>query len=267
MKKKFDDDFKYLCNVNILFNYMEDEIEFAINNKFDFADDFYILYKGVEYHIDIWVKYNEDKIELRISLDNQRYNSMADFKENAKLGEILIKNIKDNLEIALIYHDSVYLEENEIKDDKPINDKKFEYSKGLVNIYLFFVIFFSIFAIFLHLIFKGQEGAIIGFVFFDSWALFIIFMYFYYKKKKIVYKNKSFIIYGIFRKKVYLVEDIESASEQPPKGIKVRMKNGKIFKFDPYMTNQRYIKRILKQNGIEIKHIPFKNYFEFYKKK
>lgn len=74
-------------------------------------------------------------------------------------------------------------------------------------------------------------------------------------------------MYGVIGEKVYLLEDIESVSEQPPKGITVKMKNGEKFKLDTFMTNQRNARRILKQNGIEIQYIPFKNYWEINKKK
>lgn len=266
MKKKFDNDLKYLCNINTLLNYMEKEIEFAINNKLDLATDFYILYKGVDYHLDIWINYNEDKVEPLISLNNQQYNSMVEFKENANLGEILIKNIKDNLEIALIYHDSVYLEENEIKDDKIIKKKEFKYNKELVKLYLLFAIFFTLFAFVSHWLFWKHPLGFIIYIFTDSMASWPVFGYLYYKKRKIIYREGLFTVYGIFNKKIYKIEDIESVIEQPPKGITVKMKDGNKFKFDTFMTNQRYARRILKQNGIEIKHIPFKNYFEFYKK-
>ena len=246
---------------------MEKEIEFAINNKLDLATDFYILYKGVDYHLDIWINYNEDKVEPLISLNNQQYNSMVEFKENANLGEILIKNIKDNLEIALIYHDSVYLEENEIKDDKIIKKKEFKYNKELVKLYLFFAIFFTLFAFVGHWLFWKHTLGFIIYIFTDSMAFWPVFGYVYYKKRKIRQREGLFTVYGIFNKKIYKIEDIESVIEQPPKGITVKMKDGNKFKFDTFMTNQRYARRILKQNGIEIEQIPFKSYFETNKKK
>lgn len=271
MKKKFDDDFKYLCNVNILFEYMEKEIEFTINSKLDLKGEcfegFNILYNGFEYSVGMFLNYNGDNVSPYILLDDQRYNSMEDFKENAKLGEFLIREINDNFEIYLINHDSVFLNENEIKDDKPINKKKFKYDDSYIKIFLYCAVFFGVFAIICHCCFIGQTGVIIGIIFFDLVAILTIYTYLYYKKKKIIYHNGIFDVYGIIGKKEYKVEDIESASEQPPKGITVKMKNGEKFKIDSFMTNTRYAKRILKQNGIEIKHIPFKNYFEFYKKK
>lgn len=179
MGKKFNDELKYLCKVNVLFTYMEKEIESAINNKLDLATDFYILYRGVEYHLDIWVNYNGTKIEPRISLNNQLYSSMDEFKENAKLGEILIKDIKDILEIALIYYDSVYLEENEVSANDSINENEFKYSKMFINTFLFCGIFLTLFAVVSRWMFEGQSGNTVGFIFFDSIAIFEIFVYLY----------------------------------------------------------------------------------------
>lgn len=267
MGKKYNDEFKYLCKVNVLFTYMEKEIEFAINNKLDLATDFYILYKGVEYLVNIGIDYINDETKIDILLDNKHYYSMEKFKNNATLGEFLIKDIKDTLEIVLIYHDSVYLEENEVIDKQTINYKEFKYEKGFVNTFLYCAIFFMFFAVVSRWMFKGQSGNIIGFIFFDMFAFFWLYVYFYYKRKKIMYCRRTFTVYGIISKKIYSVEDIESVSEQPPKGITVKMKNGEKFKFDTFMTNQRYARRILKQNDIEIEHIPFKNYLEFSKKK
>lgn len=270
MKKNINEDYKYLCNANILFEYMEKEIEFAINNKLDLKSEcfegFCILYNGCEYSVGMFLNYNGDNISPYILLDNQRYNSMDDFIENAKLGEFIIREINDNFEIYLINHDSVFLDLNEIKDDKIIKKKEFKYNKELVKLYLFFAIFFTLFAFVSHWLFWKHPLGFIIYIFTDSMASWPVFGYLYYKKRKIIYREGLFTVYGIFNKKIYKIEDIESVIEQPLKGITVKMKNGKKFKFDSFMNNRRYARRILRQNGIEIKDIPFKNYIKFYEK-
>ena len=86
MGKKFDDDdLKYLCNVNVLFTYMKNGMEFLINNKSELIYDFFVVYKDVYYYINMWTNYKEGKNDLHISLNNQQYNSMEEFKDNAMI--------------------------------------------------------------------------------------------------------------------------------------------------------------------------------------
>lgn len=269
MKKNIYEDYLYLCNANILFEYMEEGFEVAINSKYDFKgeciDGFCIFYNGYEYRVGMFLNYNGDNISPYVLLDNKKYNSMDDFKENAKLGEFLIREISDNFEVYLINHSSVFLDENEITDDKPINKKEFKYDDGYIKAFFYCAVFFGVVAIIGHCAFIGQTGGIIGIIFFDLTAIFQIYIYFYYKKKKIIYHNGTFDVYGIIGKKEYKVEDIESVSASTT--ITIKMKNDDKFKVDCYMNNYRYVERILKQKGIEISKIPIRNYFEINKKK
>lgn len=254
MARKIDG-FKYVCDVNTIFGYMQEEIDFAISDKVEFVTDFFIKYRGAEYHINIWnnTSYSKNKIEIDIMLNEKHYNSLDDFKNNAILEGDLIKNIKENLEVIVTYHDSVYLEKHQVCDNKLINTQQFIFNKSYVNTLLFCSIFLVVFAIASRFMFKGQPYVIIGYIFFDSVALLSVYICLYYKRKEIVYKEKSFIEYGIFSKKVYLVKDIVLALEKPVKGITIIFNNQKKFTINPFMTNYCQAKKILQQNDIKIK--------------
>lgn len=251
-----NDGFEYICNVDTIFEYMQKEIEFAISNKLGLITEFIIKYKRTKYYINMWnntnYSKNESKNEIDIMLNEEHYKTLEDFKNNAQLNGILIKDIKENIKVILTHHDSRYLEEHQVKDDKPINTKQFKYSKSYCNTLLFCSILFIIFTILSRWMFKGQPGVIVGYICFDSIALLCTYGYLHYKRKKIVYKEKSFIEYGIFSKKTYLVSDIACAEEKAIKGITIIFNNRKKVLISPFMTNYTYARRILQQNNIKI---------------
>lgn len=105
------------------------------------------------------------------------------------------------------------------------------------------------------MIFKGQPGVIVGYIFYDFIAVLATCACIHYKRKKIVYKEKSFIEYGVFSKKIYLVSDIAYAEEKAIKGITIIFNNRKKVLIHSFMTNYTYARRILEQNGIKISKI------------
>lgn len=139
-----------------------------------------------------------------------------------------------------------------LKDDKPINTKQFKYSKSYCNTWLFLSIFWIIVTILSRWMFKGQPGVIVGYIFFDFIAVLSTCAFIHYKRKKIIYKEKSFIEYGIFSKKTSLVSDIAYAEEKAIKGITIIFNNRKKVLIHSFMTNYTYARRILEQNGIKI---------------
>ena len=85
----------------------------AIENNFSYVTNFYVVYKNKNYHINIENKNQDGKVISYIYLNNDEYNSLNGFINNAKIANILIKDIKDDLTIILTDSDSAYLESNE----------------------------------------------------------------------------------------------------------------------------------------------------------
>ncbi|MBO5349837.1 MAG: hypothetical protein J6A89_08490 [Clostridia bacterium] len=57
--------FEYICNVNTIFEYMQKEIEFAINNKLELVTEFIIKYKRKKYNVNIWNNTDYSKNESK----------------------------------------------------------------------------------------------------------------------------------------------------------------------------------------------------------
>ena len=254
-----NDGFEYTCSINTIFEYMQKEIEFALSNKLGLVTEFVIKYNRTKYNVNIWnntdYSKNESENDIDIMLNEEHYKTLEDFMNNAQLNGVLIKDIKENIKVILTHHDSSYLEEHQIKFDKPINTKQFKYSKSYCNTWLFLSIFWIIVTILSRWMFKGQPGVIVGYIFFDFIAVLATCACIHYKRKKIVYKEKSFSEYGIFSKKTYLVSDIAYAEEKAIKGITIIFNNRKKVLIHSFMINYTYARRILEQNGIKISKI------------
>lgn len=212
--------FKYLCDAKTLFDFMNNEIMTAIENNFSYVTNFYVVYKNKNYHINIENKNQDGKVISYIYLNNDEYNSLNDFINNAKIANILIKDIKDDLTIILTDSDSVYLESHE-KMSKKINKKTFKYTESIYNTFLFGSIFFLCFALLSPVLFnhQGKTSVIISLVIFSTISILFFITYLHYKNKIFTFDRDKFILNYLIGKKEVDISNIVSVKEMPLKGL------------------------------------------------
>lgn len=252
MSKKVEG-FEYICTIKTILNYMQNEIDSAVNNNEPgFVTEFYIILKNNEKY-NVYIMKNdlkESKNEIDIVYNKEHYKSLEQFMNNAKIEDTIIKDVKGNLKVLLPDFSSSYLEEHRVKEI--IHKKTFKADKGVCNLYLFCSCIMATLSIFLFIVNKDM-----GFLILLIFPIILGFLpYMYYKTRKIVYldKEKSFTVNGFSGKKVYLIKDIKHAIKWRvgTKGITIYFNKNKKLNINFAYSNSEYVSRILEQNNISI---------------
>lgn len=129
-----------------------------------------------------------------------------------------------------------------------IKKRTFKFDKRYCNIFLRGSVCFGIFTIASILMFKGQNNAIIGTIFFGIVTILILLWWLHCKLFKVIYQGGYFIKYGIIRK-TYCLKDVKKVIIWPvtTKGVTMYFNNGKL-NLHPFLSNYEDIEKILKMN-------------------
>ena len=117
---KLNSGFFYIVDIDTLYEYLNRDLEFSLDNNLEASANLYIYYKNEKHKIQIWnhaASYYKDEKEkgLIVYYDNLEYKSIDEFMQNASIANIKIKDIKEFFKIELIDADSVFLNEYKAK--------------------------------------------------------------------------------------------------------------------------------------------------------
>ena len=130
--KKFFDKltkgFCYWVDMGALVEYMNQELAFSLENNLEASAQFYIYYNNEKHKIVVWnyaaSNFKDERAKgLIVYFDDDEYKSIEEMVENAAIGEIKLKDIKESFEIESIYIDIPFLKEYEKNHPRPTNNE------------------------------------------------------------------------------------------------------------------------------------------------
>ena len=122
MIEKLTQGYFYVVDINVLKEFLNDELKFTLENNLEASSHLKLYYKGEKHTIQVWnhaaSNFADEKAKgLIVYYDDIEYKSIEELFENAIISNIKLKDIKDYFKIELIDSDSVFL--NEYKDQHP----------------------------------------------------------------------------------------------------------------------------------------------------
>lgn len=132
-----------------------------------------------------------------------------------------------------------------------IKKRTFKFTKGYCNMILRCSVFFGIVTIASIWMFKGQNNAIYGTIFFGIVTILILLWWLHCNFFKVIYESGYFIKYGIMRK-TYCLKDVKKVIiwKAATKGVTLYFNNGKL-NLHPFLNNYEDIEKILKLNTVD----------------